>query len=66
MMLVNELYLACDDWHTYTFVNVFDLDENNERNFVGDGCLFKYGSHYVESFTVIPSSDTIELRVTRG
>ena len=43
----------------------FDLDENNERNFVGDGCLFKYGSYCVEGFTVIPSSDTIELRVTR-
>lgn len=64
-MLVNELYLACDDWMTYTFVNVFDLDENKEHNFVGDGCLFKYGSCKVEGFTVLPSSDTINLRVMR-
>lgn len=64
-MLVNDLFLACDNWLTYTFVNIFDIDKGEVYSFVGNGCLFKYGSYHVEGFTVLPSSDTINLRVTR-
>lgn len=64
-MLVNDLFLACNDWFDWTSVNVFDIDKCEEHTFYGDGCLPKYGSYHVKEFSVLPLVDSIYLRVER-
>lgn len=62
-MTVYELYAVCNDWHEYTKVTVFDLDICAEIDFVGAGCLGKYGDYKVDEFSVSPLQDEIYIRV---